>query len=38
MDWEGEVRCHDDINVGGFEVMHANVKVSSNSMDWSAGL
>jgi hypothetical protein len=27
VDWEGEVRCRDDINVGGFEVMHVNVKV-----------
>lgn len=27
VDWEGEVRCNDDTDVGSFEVMHVNVKV-----------
>lgn len=27
VDWEGEVRCRDDIDVGSFGVMHVSVKV-----------
>jgi hypothetical protein len=36
VDWEGEVRCRDDINVGGFEVMHANLKVRFIYVDFGA--